>query len=76
MEKIDFNCYGESLDSTPDFLSSKRYYEENLLLEELNNSELCSKFDTPNLDLGLEENKHISLIKENKVEYDKETTKT
>lgn len=75
MKEIDFNCYGESLDSTPDFLSLKKHYEENLLIEELNNSELCSKFDTPNLDLGIEENKHISLIKENR-EYDKKTTKT
>ena len=69
MKIIDFNCYGESLDSTPDFFSLKRAYEENLLIDELNMSEENSKFEV----LKITETLNVDMIKEtlNKEEYDK-----
>jgi hypothetical protein len=38
MISIEFENYGESLDSTPDFLFMKKHYEESFLLSEINDS--------------------------------------
>lgn len=34
---MDFDCFGDSLSTHPDYLQMKRNYEENLLLITLNN---------------------------------------
>jgi len=53
---LSFNCYGESLDTSPDFLSAKRAYEESLIdwneeenycKKDLQISEHIPIFDTP-----------------------------
>ena len=63
MKNLDFDCYGESLESTPDFFSMKGNYEENLFIQELNSSENFSKFDT----LKIKENLKIDCIKESTI---------
>ena len=53
---LSFNCYGESLDTSPDFLLAKRAYEESLIDwneeenycgKDLQISEHIPNFDTP-----------------------------
>lgn len=48
---MEFNCYGESLDSTPDFLFMKKHYEESLL----------DIFDTSDNNF-LEENNNLAIF--------------
>jgi hypothetical protein len=54
---MDFNCYGESLDSTPDFLFLKKMWEEDQMLKEIN------KFVTPKLENRFQSLKQIKLEK-------------
>jgi hypothetical protein len=69
--ELPFNCYGESLDTSPDFLLAKRAYEESLLAWEEtedvcgNNLINCGKSGEqdleitehiPNFDIPLKEN--------------------
>jgi hypothetical protein len=54
---MDFNCYGESLDSTPDFLFLKKMWEEDQMLEEIN------KFVTPKSENRFQSLKQIKLEK-------------
>ena len=57
---LSVNCYGESLDSTPDFFMAKRAYEESLV--DWNEDEInCEKHleiteHIPNFDPPLKEN--------------------
>lgn len=48
---IEFECYGESMSTHPDYLQMKRNYEEDLLLislnEELEMSQETAKFVSP-----------------------------
>lgn len=56
--ELSFNCYGESLDTSPDFLAAKRAYEESLLnWEEL--EENCEKNCEQNGESDLEITEHI-----------------
>lgn len=52
---MDFNCYGESLDSTPDFLFLKKMWEEDQMLKEIN------KFVTPKSENRFQSLKQIKL---------------
>lgn len=76
---LSFNCYGESLDTSPDFLNAKRSYEESLIdwnsaendnIEDekwLHISEQSAIFETPlkeNLPLE-EQDKNIKAYEEN-----------
>jgi hypothetical protein len=54
---MDFNCYGESLDSTPDFLFLKKMWEEDQMLKEIN------KFVTPKSENRFQSLKQIKLEK-------------
>jgi hypothetical protein len=54
---MDFNCYGESLDSTPDFLFLKKMWEEDQMLKEMN------KFVTPKSENRFQSLKQIKLEK-------------
>ena len=54
---MDFNCYGESLDSTPDFLFLKKMWEEDQMLKEIN------KFVTPKSKNRFQSLKQIKLEK-------------
>jgi len=64
--ELSFNCYGESLDTSPDFLMAKRAYEESLLawaeLEDncgkLGESDLEITEHIPNFDTPLKKNSH------------------
>jgi hypothetical protein len=56
VNNLSFNCYGESLDTSPDFLLAKRAYEESLVdwnegdnnvKNDLQISEHIPNFDTP-----------------------------
>jgi hypothetical protein len=48
--ELSFNCYGESLDTSPDFLMAKRAYEESLLAwEELEDN--CGKIGESHLEI-------------------------
>lgn len=72
---LSFNCYGESLDTSPDFLSAKRAYEESLIdwNEEENNCEKDLQitehipiFDTPikkNLSLNQPTNNEENVLR-------------
>lgn len=58
-QNFPFNHFGESLDTTPDFLLMKRMYEEDLLQwEEKNNCEKLLEISEhiPNFDTPLKEN--------------------
>jgi len=63
---LSFNCYGESLDTSPDFLLAKRAYEESLLnwaeLEDncakLGESDLEIIEHIPNFDTPLKKNSY------------------
>jgi len=66
---LDFNCYGESLDSTPDFFAIKKYYEEQQELEELNALNLLEEqkpftiFVNPKQILNIKEN-NINILED------------
>ena len=73
MTYLDFNCYGESLDSTPDFFHMKRQYEEDMLMNSVENlEENLNLFLPVNEKIGnfdatrIVENLDIDLIKEKK----------
>ena len=57
---LSFNCYGESLDTSPDFFMAKRAYEESLVdwNEEENKCEKSLEITEhiPNFDIPLKEN--------------------
>jgi len=71
MKLIDFNCYGESLDSTPGFFLMKRQYEEEL--EYINSVDFLEEqtdftiFVDP---INLEEN-NLNKLKENEESEEK-----
>lgn len=74
MKLIDFNCYGESLDSTPGFFLMKKQYEEELeLLEYINSVDFLEEqtdftiFVDP---INLEEN-NLNKLKENEESEEK-----
>lgn len=54
---LEFEHYGESLESHPDFLLLKKRYEEELMYEELMLTE-CGKLCEENGEKHLEINKH------------------
>jgi len=66
---LSFNCYGESLDTSPDFLLAKRAYEESLV--DWNDGEKNAKNDLqisehiPNFDTPLKKNLHLKQLTNN-----------
>jgi hypothetical protein len=74
---LSFNCYGESLDTSPDFLLAKRAYEESLIDwneeenycgKDLQISEHIPNFDTPlkeNLSLNQPTNNEEVVLRSN-----------
>ena len=83
MKKQQYNSYGESLDSTPDFFLLKRRYEEDLLINSVDNleenldctllvTEKNDKFDVTKIS----ENLDIELIKESKTNGQVKSTQT